>query len=45
MHEGKIVSEGKPATVLNRDNLRQVYGVEVATGGDEVPYIVPVREL
>lgn len=45
MHEGKIVSEGKPATVLSRDNLRQVYGVEVATGGDEVPYIVPVREL
>ncbi len=45
MHEGKVVSQGKPAIVLSRDNLRQVYGVEVATGGDEVPYIVPIREL
>ena len=44
MHEGKIVSEGEPAAVLSRENLRQVYGVEVATGDGEVPYIVPVRE-
>lgn len=45
MHEGKIVSEGKPATVLGQENLQQVYGVEVATGVAEVPYIVPLREL
>ncbi len=45
MDEGKIVSEGIPAAVLSQDNLRKVYGVEVATGGDEIPYIVPVREL
>ena len=45
MHEGKIASEGKPAEVLSHENLRQVYGVEVASGDGEVPYIVPVREL
>lgn len=45
MHNGEIVAEGEPSTVLSKQNLRAVYGVEVQTGGGEVPYIVPVREL
>lgn len=46
MHEGGIVAEGIPEDVLSAENLRSVYGVEVATGSDgEVPWIVPVREL
>ena len=45
MHEGGMVAEGAPQKVLSHENLRRVYGVEVATGGGDVPYIVPVREL
>jgi len=45
MHEGVIVAEGTPADVLSQENVRTVYGVEVATGGGDIPYIVPVREL
>ena len=45
MHEGAIEAQGIPADVLNHENFRKVYGVEVVTGGDDVPYIVPLREL
>ena len=45
MHEGAIEAQGKPAEVLSHENFRKVYGVEVVTGGDDVPYIVPLREL
>lgn len=44
MNNGKLVSEGPPATVLSHDNMRDVYEVEVATGMGEVPYVVPIRE-
>lgn len=43
MHEGVMAAEGSPADVLSADNLREVYGVEVAAGGGDVPWIVPVR--
>lgn len=45
MHQGSIEAQGKPADVLSHENFRKVYGVEVVTGGDDVPYIVPLREL
>ena len=45
MHEGAIEAQGKAAEVLSHENFRKVYGVEVVTGGDDVPYIVPLREL
>ena len=44
MHDGRLVAEGAPSTVLNHDNLQQVYGVEVEFGDGEFPSIVPVRE-
>jgi len=43
LHESKLVASGAVANVLSKDNLRQVYGVEVIAGCDEVPWIVPVR--
>jgi len=43
LHESKLVASGAVASVLSKDNLRQVYGVEVIAGCDEVPWIVPVR--
>ena len=43
MHEGAIVAEGTPATVLTESNLKTVYGVEVQMGGSDHPWIVPVR--
>lgn len=45
MHEGRVVAEGKPSTVLSADNLKNVYGVEVEFGGGDIPSIVPVREV
>jgi len=45
MHNGSIASEGLPSSVLTAENLRHVYGVEVVSGGGDVPYIVPVREI
>ena len=45
MHEGVIVADGIPADVLSHENVRTVYGVEVVSGGGDIPYIVPVREL
>ena len=43
MHEGAIVAEGSPSTVLTETNLKTVYGVEVQMGGSDHPWIVPVR--
>jgi len=45
MHEGVIVADGIPADVLSHENVRTVYGVEVVSGGGDIPYIVPIREL
>ena len=40
-----IVADGIPADVLSHGNVRTVYGVEVVSGGGDIPYIVPIREL
>ena len=45
MHEGKVVAEGLPSEVLNAENLKNVYGVEVEFGDGDIPSIVPVREV
>jgi len=45
MHEGRVVAEGLPQQVLSRENLRDVYGVEVEFSGGDIPVIVPVREV
>lgn len=44
MDAATIVAEGTPAQVLTAANIQQVYGVEVHIGGDEHPWILPVRE-
>lgn len=45
MHEGSLVAEGAPMDVLSRENLKDVYGVEVEIAGGNIPWIVPVREV
>ena len=45
MDRGRMVAQGEPATVLSAANLRGVYGVEVISGRDEMPWIVPVRRV
>jgi len=45
MHEGCVVAEGLPLQVLSRENLKEVYGVEVEFSGSDIPLIVPVREV
>ncbi len=46
MNGGTIVSAGNPSSVLNAENIKQVYGVE-AFVRDELgcPYIVPVSPI
>lgn len=44
MDAGSIIAEGTPTQVLTVANIQQVYGVEVHIGGDEHPWILPVRE-
>lgn len=41
LDQGTLIAEGNAATVLSNDNIRQVYGVEVKAGCDEIPWIVP----
>ena len=46
MNSGKIFSAGDPASVLTRDNIKQVYGVEANVNyNDGKPYIVPLRPI
>lgn len=41
LDQGLLVSEGTAAHVLTNDNIRNVYGVEVISGCDDIPWIVP----
>jgi len=41
MHEGCVRAEGKAATVLSNENIREVYGVDVIAGCESIPWIVP----
>jgi iron complex transport system ATP-binding protein len=46
MNSGKIVSAGDPASVLTRDNIKRVYGVEANVNyNDGKLYIVPLRPI
>lgn len=45
LHEGRLQAQGTPADVLTEDMLRDVYGVEVTIGCDQVPWIVPVKRV
>jgi iron complex transport system ATP-binding protein len=43
---GKIFAAGEPVNILNVENIREVYGVEVVVIGDfEKPYIIPMRSI
>lgn len=42
MNASRIVAEGLPAEVLSRENLRDVYAVELESTGDENPFVIPV---
>ncbi len=44
LNGGSIHGDGDPEAVLTAENIRSVYGVEVAVKSeDEKPYIVPIR--
>ncbi|MEE9319860.1 MAG: ABC transporter ATP-binding protein [Granulosicoccus sp.] len=45
MHEGHIAARGTTHSVLSKQNIRSVYGVDVITGNGEVPWIVPTRRI
>ncbi|MHC1573522.1 MAG: ABC transporter ATP-binding protein, partial [Candidatus Syntropharchaeales archaeon] len=46
MHGGKIAAVGTPEDVLTVENIRSVYGVEVAVRNDGgKPYILPIRPV
>lgn len=41
LDKGKLKADGNAATVLSNDNIREVFGVDVITGCDVIPWIVP----
>ena len=46
LSRGRVVAEGRPAEVLTRERLREVWGVEVwrgENGADGSPVVLPVR--
>jgi iron complex transport system ATP-binding protein len=46
MNGGTIFSDGEPASVLTRDNIKLVYGVEAEVNyNDGRPYIVPLKPI
>lgn len=45
VHEGRPIASGPPDAVLTAERLRDVYGVEVLRGHDEIPWIVPLHRV
>jgi len=46
MHNGTIFSDGEPAYVLTRENIKWVYGVDAEVNyNDGRPYIVPLKPV
>lgn len=47
LSEGRIIADGDPATVLTRDRLGAVYGVEarVEAGADRIQVVTPLHSL
>jgi len=41
LDRGELKAEGNAKAVLNNDTIREVYGVDVITGHDSIPWIVP----
>ena len=42
LNHGNLIAHGSVSTVLSNSNIRQVYGVDVISGCDQVPWIVPL---
>ena len=46
MKKGQIVAAGKPTDVLTPENIKSVYGVEVAVNyHNQIPNIIPIKPL
>jgi iron complex transport system ATP-binding protein len=46
MKKGQIVAAGKPTDILTPENIKSVYGVEVAVNyHDHIPNIIPIKPL
>lgn len=46
MNDGTIFSDGKPASVLTQENIKEVYGVEAEVNYNAGKlYIVPIRAV
>ena len=45
LDQGKLIVSGGASEVLSIGNLRKVYGVECAVGGEDVPWIIPLRTV
>lgn len=45
LDQGKLTAEGSAASVLSNNNIREVYGVDVITGGDVIPWIIPHQRV
>ncbi len=45
MNEGSIQADGSAETVLSKENIARVYGVEVEIGAGEFPWIVPLHRV
>jgi iron complex transport system ATP-binding protein len=46
LKEGRVFAAGKPGTVLTRENIGFVYGVEAAvTQSNFGPYVMPIRPV
>ncbi|OED43484.1 ABC transporter [Chromatiales bacterium (ex Bugula neritina AB1)] len=45
LDHGKLIASGTVDSVLSVENIRQVYGVDILTGGADVPWIIPVQRV
>ncbi|MBX2824951.1 MAG: ABC transporter ATP-binding protein [Gammaproteobacteria bacterium] len=45
LNDGQLAAAGDPWSVLEPENLRQVYGVEILRGEEEGSWVVPVRRI
>ena len=43
LDNGKVKADGAPAEVLTPQNLRETYRVEAMFGGEDAPFVLPVR--
>ena len=43
LNDSHMIASGVPMAVLNTDNIRSVYGVEISVQNGEIPSLVPLR--